>query len=40
MSYTPQDPEILATLHQIRDLIEVLVRHLEVITDNEDLENE
>jgi hypothetical protein len=40
MSYTPQDPEILAILHQIRDLMSVLVRHLEVITDNEDLEDE
>jgi len=40
MSYTPQDPEVLAVLHQIRDLIATLVKHLEVITDNEDLEHD
>ena len=40
LSYSPQDPEVLATLQQIRELTQALVRHLEVITDNEDLENE
>ena len=41
MSYIPgQDQEIIAVLQQIKDLIKSLIRHMEQITDNEDLDNE
>lgn len=41
MAYqTGRDLEISMLLQQIRDLLKVLIRQVEIITDNEDLEDE
>lgn len=41
MSYLPgRDLEISMLLQQIRDLLKVLIRHAEIVTTEEDLEDE